>query len=41
MLDRGDGRVSPDGVGPRQVAYGVKGVEEGLLQGIDILDHCC
>ena len=33
MLDRGDGRVDPDGIGPRHVAYGIEGVGEGLLQG--------
>ena len=31
MLDRGNGRVSPDGIGPRHVAYCIKGVQEGLL----------
>ena len=41
MLDRGDGRVSPDGIGPRHVAYGILRVREGSLQGIDVLDHGC
>ena len=40
MLDRGNVRVSPNGVGPRHVAYCIKGVWEDLLQGNDVLDHC-
>ena len=39
MLDRGDGRVGPHGIGPRYVAYGIEEVREGLLQGTDVLDH--
>ena len=41
MLERGDGLVSPDGIGPRHVAYGIKGVCEGLLQEKYVPDHCC
>ena len=47
MLDRGNRRDGPDGigsrhvVGSRHVAYGVEGVWKGLLQGNDVLDHCC
>ena len=41
MLDRDDRRVGPDYVGPRNVAYGVEGAGECLLQGNHVLDHCC
>ena len=40
MLDRACKRVSPDGVGPRHVAYSIEGVWEGLLQGNNVLHHC-
>ena len=37
MLDRQIGRVSPDGIHLRHVAYGIKGVGECLLQGDNVL----
>ena len=39
VLDRGNARVSPDGLGPEHIAYSIKGVWEGLLQGNYVLDH--
>ena len=39
MLDRSNARVGPDGIGPRHIPYGVKGSQEGLLQGDYVLDH--
>ena len=33
MLDWGNARVSPDGIGPGPIPYGVKGSLEGSLQG--------
>ena len=39
VLDRDNIRVSPDGIGPRHIAYGIEGVWEGLLQGNYVLDH--
>ena len=38
MLDRGNTEVSPDGIGPRHIAYSI-GVWQGLLQGNYVLDH--
>ena len=32
MLDRGKAGVSPDGIGPRHIAYCIEGAQEGLLQ---------
>ena len=39
MLDRGDIRVHPDGIGPGLIAYGMEGVWEGSLQDSYVLDH--
>ena len=39
MLDRGNIRVGPDGIGPTHIVYGIDGVQEGLLQGNYVLDH--
>ena len=41
MLDWGDESVSPDGIGSRHVAYGVKGAREDSLQGNNVLEHFC
>ena len=42
MLDRGNRRVSPDGIGNGHVANGVKGVWEGLLcLGTHVPDYGC
>ena len=41
MLDRGNGRVSPDDKGTGYVAYGIEGAREYLLQCSSVLDHCC
>ena len=41
MLDWGNGGVSPDGVGPRHVANGIKRAREHLLYGNYVLAcHC-
>ena len=34
MLNRGNGWVSPDGIGPGHITYSVKGVGAGLLNAI-------
>ena len=39
MLDWGNARVSPDGIGPKHIHYGVEGSQEGLLQGDYVLDY--
>ena len=39
MLNRGNVRVSPDGVGPRHVPYSIEGAWEGSPQGNYVLDH--
>ena len=39
VLDRCNVRVGPDGIGHRHIAYGIKGIQEGLLQGNYVLDH--
>ena len=41
MLNRSRARISPDGVGPRHIPYGIKGSWEGSLQGNYVLDHSC
>ena len=38
-LDRGDGRVCPNGVGSGHVHHSVNGVWKGSLQGNFVLDH--
>ena len=38
MLDRGNAKVSPDGIAPRHIPYGIKGSWEGLLHGDYVLD---
>ena len=40
MLYRGNGKVGPDGVCARYVAYGTKQAGESLFQGNDVLGHC-
>ena len=39
MLDRGNAKVSPDGVSPRHIPYGIEGGQEGPLQCNYVLDH--
>ena len=39
MLDREKGRVGPDGIYHRHVAYGIKGASKGSLQGEKVLGH--
>ena len=39
MLDRENIRFCPDGIGPRHVTNGVKGVGKSLLQCHYVLDH--
>ena len=33
MLDRGNARVNPDGIGPGHIPYSMEGRQKGLLQG--------
>ena len=39
MLDGGNARVGPDGIGARHIPYSIKGGLKGLLQGNYVLDH--
>ena len=39
VLDRGNTRVGPDGIGPRHIPYGIEGGQEGPLQDDYVLDH--
>ena len=40
MLDRGNARVGPDGIGPRHIPYVIEGSWKGFLQGSYVLDRC-
>ena len=40
MLEWGNGKLSPDGVCARHVAYSIKQAGESSLQGDDVLGHC-
>ena len=39
MQDRGNTRVSADGIGPQHIAHSIQGVWEGSLQANYVLDH--